>query len=142
MKRLILAVCLLASLALGADWSAYYINGGNSPYVWIVAPTEMLTNEIPAGIKWSTVPTGEIDEEGEPILRQKTLEEYIYPHMRHDLGDGNVLFLVRAMQTVSTRPDPMTDADADLWAYYFAQYGYTNFLTKAEADVLLPEPEL
>jgi len=142
MKRLILAICLLANLALSADWSAYYINGGNSPYMWIVAQTTMLTNEIPAGIKWSTTPTGEVDEEGEPILRQKTLAEYIYPHMRHDFEDGTSLFLVRAMATPATRPDPMTDEDADLWAYYFAQYGYTNFLTKAEADALLPEPEL
>ena len=124
------------------NWSRYYINGGNSPYMWIVAPVTMLANEIPAGIKWSTTPTGEVDAEGNPIMRQKTLAEYTFAHMRHDLGDGNVLFLVRAMMTVSTRPDPMTDEDADTWAYYFAQYGYTNFLTKAEADALLPEPEL
>ena len=142
MKRLITTLCLLASLALGADWSDFYINGGNSPYMWIVAQTSMLTNEIPAGIKWSAVPTGEVNAEGEPVLRQKTLDEYIYPHMKHDLGDGTTLFLVRAMKTLATRPDPMTDADADLWAYYFAQYGYTNFLTKAQADELLPEPEL
>lgn len=142
MRKLLLTILLIAGICSAADWSAYYINGGNSPYMWMVAPTTMLTNEIPSGIEWSTAPTGQMDAEGNPILRQKTLVEYIYPHMRHDFDDGTTLFLVRAMQIPATRQDPMTDEDADLWAYYFAQYGYTNFLTKAEADALLPADDI
>ena len=138
MRKFLLTIFLTAGICFAADWSRYYINNGDSPYLWIVAPVEMLQTSIPEGLPWSTVSIGE-DVEGNPQTRQKTLEEYTFPHMRHDLGDGTVLFLVRAMAGPVQRPYKFTDADADRWAAHFASYGYTNFLTTAAARELMPE---
>lgn len=144
MKRIILILCLLASLSFSQDYSPIerFVNIVHTDrygdleqgVAWVRAPANLLTNTIPVGIKWSAVPTGEMDADGEPITRQKTLDEYLMPHTRQTFEDGTVLFLLCAMESPITRLEPVSRDDLLLFNQYFSAYGFgaDKWMTQAE----------
>jgi hypothetical protein len=96
-------------------------------YAWIEVPIEMLLLIVPenTGIReaesWGKVLIGE-EEDGTPIYRQKTMEEFLLTC--HKSLDGKFAIAPLApMESPTLRTKRVTKADIEAWIPMLANYG-------------------
>jgi len=109
--------------------------------------TELMETLIPEGVPFSTTPTGEVDAEDAPILRQRTLREFTHPQVTLDLDDGTSVFMLNCNQEpdrggrTGWGPEQM---DIDEWLTFLEPHGITeaDLLSLEEYNALLPVVEI
>ena len=92
---------------------------------FVICDATLLDELIPEQANWSMAPAGELNEDGEPILRQKTLREFLFPESIKDLGDGTVCFQLRAMEATAYRNKGLVAADMVDWDGYLSLYNHS-----------------
>ena len=119
-------------------------------YRWAHCKTELMNELIPVGVPCGTIEEAPAtyDEEGneltQPVRRQKTLREFVFPHLTHDLEDGTTVFLLACKQKSYGRDHGVEEKDLIDWNMYLSnyEYGENTWLTTEEAMALLPEQEV
>ena len=115
-------------------------------YKYARVPTAAMETPIPDGVKFSTAPTGKHTGKGEKrvaVTRQKTLREFVFPHMTHDLDDGTTVFLLACKTHSTYRMEGVDEQDLIDWNAFLTPYGHgrKTWLNQEERDALLPEEE-
>jgi hypothetical protein len=117
-------------------------------YGYFIVDRAFMDTEIPEGVHWSAVPTGEITadpETGEevPETRQKTLWEYV---SYIELPDDQVMFSLCALERPTIRHRKVCVADIQDWYNYLQAYGkdVTGILDSEQRETILRErmPEM
>ena len=119
-------------------------------YSWAHCKTELMEELIPVGVPYGTVEVepAEYDEDGNEltpaVTRQKTLREFVFSHLTHDLADGTTVFLLAAKQKDYGRDYGPEEDDLNDWHLYLSNYGHgkETWLTTEEAMALLPPQEI
>ena len=146
MKTKITLLLLLAASCFGQTNSYEKFLHNGRYLAFIEAPKSFLTTPIPVGVKWSSKLADEVNEHGYSFMEQKTLGEYIFPHMTTDLGD-TVIILLAAMEAPYYRRQGVTADDLNEWSQYLTAHGFSfdKWLTFEERNAriaaVIPQEE-
>ncbi len=141
MKRVVVSCWLLvAGVCLAGEFDRFIEDNGCG-YAYIVVPTNLLTETIPAGVHpWGQVVT--VDEGGVTNIVQKTIGEFVI--FQRDNGDGTAVVKLSAKEGAFGRRKGVTVADLYLWNIYLTNYGLdsTHWLTLSEYRTAYPPEEM